>query len=1165
MSSSNTTTPTASSVPPQPAAAAPTVDNRDLDKIMEEFTGLVPYYLAGEWDISAENNLGAAGIALAKIFAEILENVIVRLNKLPERTLIEFLNNIGVNLTPAIPATAPVTIALSEKVNQDVRVYAATKLATEATDKHDPLTFETSEEMLVTASKLIEVYSFVNTKDAIYRHTNAFATRQSFFLFDGNESKGRMGNLQEHFLYLGHPDLFNIKSNAIKITLKISTQYNKDLKKLAAILNDTDANGAKIISWEYNWKIDEAGIQTGVDRFSVLAPASVRAKKIAITLTKPESKSQIQKLKVNGVESCWIRCKLIYLDDLKLKQKYWTALNPPFVKNIEIVIESVKPVKQLDNITPDALAYNEVPLNINNVTDANPLYPFGKKPATLDSFYIASQDAFSKRGAKLLLSFSFIPSPTANNILTTLALPSTSVTIILTGSDPNLGGLKFYIVNPPHYGALSPTTATSTSYGVKYAPWFAGFKGTDSFTYKVIDHQGRSSNIATVTIALNNPPIPPPPPPPPIPTFNSPSAILSWEYWNGKGWSSINTIHTHRHRTSVSFTCPLDISPVHVSGNENYWIRVRIVSGDYGKIEQTSTTSSSGNVTWSEDDSNIQEPQLNRLPTIKIVPSKPSKPEQCSTYNNLEYDSAIDSNGSISPSFQPFKGMEDAHPTIYLGYDKKMENGPINLMFSLKDREFPAGSKRPMFDFNYYSKDIGQTANYVEKKISAVDGTGNLTKTGSLKFYIGPDFAQRSNFGNDLFWIKAVDTTDVYADNIKQIGTSILPPEVKTLYHNTVTAIHATKVSDEILGSSSGLPNQTFNLTKTPVSLGNFNLRINEGTFLSDEDRTALLRTQTIQDDRDQAGNLIASWVSWNRVDDMYDSGPNDRDFRLDTTLGIIEFGDDIKGKIPPIGSDNIKTTYIAADNAVGIALPGEIKSLKSNIPFIDSVTNPEVEGGMASETTDNALLRGPQLLRNRGQAVTANDFEWLVREKFPILARVKCLPTTSSAGVSVPGHTSMVIVQTSTEEKPIPSLELLGQVQQHLASLSSTVIASNDQLKVMPPAYVIVSVTADIYPISTDLASVARNNASDVLTAFLHPLLGGFDGKGWDFGYLVSQSDIFRILSNISEIDHIGSVSIAIEDGVGNLQVRTNTTTVLPQALMCSGDHNLSVVFRGR
>ncbi|MBE9592344.1 MAG: hypothetical protein IMF19_02580, partial [Proteobacteria bacterium] len=70
--------------------------------------------------------------------------------------------------------------------------------------------------------------------------------------------------------------------------------------------------------------------------------------------------------------------------------------------------------------------------------------------------------------------------------------------------------------------------------------------------------------------------------------------ILSWEYWDGKGWVVINRLngfkddqisngYDFKETGRVEFPCPEDIEAVKVAGQENYWIRVRIISGDYGK------------------------------------------------------------------------------------------------------------------------------------------------------------------------------------------------------------------------------------------------------------------------------------------------------------------------------------------------------------------------------------------------------------------------------------------------------------------------------------------------------------------------------------------------------------------------------------------------------
>ena len=64
---------------------------------------------------------------------------------------------------------------------------------------------------------------------------------------------------------------------------------------------------------------------------------------------------------------------------------------------------------------------------------------------------------------------------------------------------------------------------------------------------------------------------------------------LSWEYWNGKGWWSLEIVEdaTARFANSgvVRFKVPEDIAESDWAGKTNFWVRVRLVGGDYGKEE----------------------------------------------------------------------------------------------------------------------------------------------------------------------------------------------------------------------------------------------------------------------------------------------------------------------------------------------------------------------------------------------------------------------------------------------------------------------------------------------------------------------------------------------------------------------------------------------------
>lgn len=1018
------------------------IDKRDSKKILEELFNLVPYYTP-EWKALNDNGQEDLGTTLSKIFANILENVISRLNNTPQLNLIEFLNKLGTNLISAQPSKVPVKFNLSDKVTQNVGVPAGTELATSSTDKHDVLTFETLENMVVTPAKLLEVYSFANNTDSIYRHTQDYVNGKSFFVFGGENSD----NLQEHLLYLAHEDLFNIKSSKIKITLTIKLASSISALDVANFFNNEQ------LVWEYGWKLDPNSgneIADSAIKFNTeIQKTSASKHSVVMKLKKPDEQ-EIQRLKVNGIESHWIRCNL--------REKLSFAVDTPlvglehlhFVNGVDIIVSSS------DDLSPDLLSYNYLPLTEETNNGTKEILPFGKRPMTFDSFYIASRDAFSKKLSEITLTFDAFSEDT-----------------------------KFII----------------------------------------------------------------------------PKAALSWEYWNGRDWTSINNVVQSQSAQNVVFTCPQDIEVVQVSGNQNHWIRARIASGNYGDLKIQSTTTKkkkdgSQTTTYNLNDDDIKYPCLTSI-TIKVCASdKPQHPNLCFTYNNLQFTRCISGNGNdqeastSASSFQPFTTLDDTHPTLYLGFDKKIEQGPIFLFFSLKEKKIAEGVKKPKLDLYYYSNTSKEW-----NKLESEDDTEGLRQTGTVKLFLPDDFGDQQTFGKSLFWIKLINSNDIFSkvlpgprptlqayNLLKHRFNTIFVPQVKAIYTNTSYAIHAAKINNEILGSSVGLPFQTFKFAKRITENSKVEVWINEGKLLEEvENRNRQFVEEgeeeeqqkqiQIQEEKDAEGNLINTWILWQRTDDIYAAGPNDRYYFLDTASATILFGDGKNGLIPRAGQNNIKATYIAGGGSEGNIDTNEIKSLKTPIPFVDSVTNPEpAEGGLDVEPVDQALIRGPYKVKNRGQPITGEDFELLVRERFPSLARVKCMPTTNSNGAFEPGYVTIVIVPSSQEDKPIPSLGLLHSIEQCLSAIASLPIVSANRLDVIAPLYIKASVTAVIYPISIDAALDAERRATDALREFFHPLRGRADRKGWDFGSIVSPIDIYELFKSIPEIDHISNLLINFE-----------------------------------
>ena len=92
--------------------------------------------------------------------------------------------------------------------------------------------------------------------------------------------------------------------------------------------------------------------------------------------------------------------------------------------------------------------------------------------------------------------------PVANDQSVTTE-PGTPKSITLTATDPENDPLTYSIGTNPTHGALSGTPPNVT-----YTPYYAGFSGPDSFTFKANDGQ-EDSNPATVSITVgsNNPPV----------------------------------------------------------------------------------------------------------------------------------------------------------------------------------------------------------------------------------------------------------------------------------------------------------------------------------------------------------------------------------------------------------------------------------------------------------------------------------------------------------------------------------------------------------------------------------------------------------------------------------------------------------------------------------
>lgn len=963
----------------------PRMDKRDLEEIVKDMRELAPYYVP-ELDVSEDRGVG---VALLKIFAGMQELIIDRLNKVPDKNFVAFLDMLGVRLLPAQPARAAVTFHLSGGARENVLIPEKTQVAA------GDVIFETEKNIVATASTLKEVYSVSPAKDSIFEHTANLNSGERFEIFTGRD------DMQKHVLYMGHDDLFNFKEG----TGKGHTIIKLCIRSILGIYDLSDAS-----HWYYWGEDDDTGDGTWIP-LKLLSIKRTGRTTVEVSLWKAQ-RGTTRKKEIYGRESRWICCRL------KTPIKQSSTL--PLFDCISVMI------KDLDE--PDAAFHNDMPLNLTE-----PFHPFGKVPRIYDTFYIADQECFSKKGEKLLLKFT-------------------------------------------------------------------------------LEDAGEPQD----------------------------DIILSWEYWNGSGWQAIEDIEGFEiedneevkrafrfdiGKGGVSFTSPSDFQTTMVGGQENYWVRVRVLNGGYGNEEFRQFGEEGGRI-WRS----VTQVMPPRVKGMKIKIKEPGRWDlsHCLTCNNLEIVDVTEESREKKNSFSPFKPLDDEHQTLYLGFDEKITKGPISIFFSLDEQEFSAGDM-PEIEWYYYSQDEKWAT------LEVLDDTESLTRAGMVSFFVPADFARTSRFGVEMYWIKAVDTSDRFRTR---------SPEVRGIYPNTVFAIQAENIRDELLGSSDGTADQKFWLAKTPVVTEE--IWVNETATISDEEKNRIIDEwgeDSIVESVDETGKTTEVRVRWQPVEEFFDSSVASRHYLVERITGEVRFGDGVHGMIPPIGRDSIRATYQIGGGRRGNVGASEISTLKTSIPYVDRVTNHEAAGGGSdTEMLQAVFERGPHLIRHRKRAVTEEDFERLAREASNSIARTRC--------VTEGNRLKIIIIPDGTEDMPVPSQRLLEKVKKSLFRDGLNTI-SYEAINVLGPAYTKVEVTADVVPESIDRAVPLEKEILERLKGFFHPLTGGYEERGWEFGRDVHISDVYALLGGIQGVDHVEN--LMLNGGPGDLTVREFET-------VCSGEHRITM-----
>jgi predicted phage baseplate assembly protein len=132
---------------------APELDDRKFQDIVDEAKRLIPRFCP-EW---TNHNVSDPGVALIELFAWMSEMVLYRVNQVPERLYVHFLNMVGIEPFPPSVARVDLTFWLSAVLDSSVVVPANTEVMTTAgasSGSSDAVIFSTAHDLVIEPPQL---------------------------------------------------------------------------------------------------------------------------------------------------------------------------------------------------------------------------------------------------------------------------------------------------------------------------------------------------------------------------------------------------------------------------------------------------------------------------------------------------------------------------------------------------------------------------------------------------------------------------------------------------------------------------------------------------------------------------------------------------------------------------------------------------------------------------------------------------------------------------------------------------------------------------------------------------------------------------------------------------------------------------------------------------
>lgn len=911
------------------------LDDKTFEEIKNDAISRIVQHCP-EW---TNHNASDPGITLIELFSYMTEMTQFRLNQVPEKNYLAFLDLLGIKQRLPIPATSRVKFDLSSgyEMNHEskntILIPKNTKVATKSDDENKEIFFETNKSLYASNINIENIYSkcydVARNKNKIFDYSKNIELEEAFFPFSNS---GKTKNIVELFFC---SEEFYVLENDIKLTVLFRLPTTaREFKIKDDFLTKMD--------WEYydgkNWQ-----------RLKI-------AHDLSIALD--ESDADILSVTFEG------NCENLqkgFIDEFQTRENYFIKASfkdiPLWLEDFSVYELSIVTNSNVEGIFADECYHNYQLIDINNS-----FYPFGTRPrldetVVEDTFYIKCNQAFCEEGTSVEINFD----------ITTLI-----------GSIP---------------------------------------KG-----------------------------------------YNGLQIVYEYSIAEGK-WGSlkiVDTIQNFSESGKISFIVPEDLNKVVVNASEGYWIRAKIISGNYGKDEDFILDEKSGEI------KNI--PATLNPPIISSMNIKYSHKrkdlDDCYSLNNYQYDYIkFDKNRPV----KLFKAEYEKEDALFFGFDSYLSEQILDIYFDIESIVKETSNQR-FIEWEILVDD-GKW-----ERLKVEDETDGLCNSGDVRIFL-PKIEKLEPYSlymqsYNRLWIKA---------KVK-FNTLTYYPKIKQIILNSVVVEQKETHPEEVLGYSSGLPSMEF-------TLKNKNL-ISPPTLEVDEQE-------------------------YKAVERFVDYSFEDKVFIFNGVTGKIEFSDGRFGKVPSLSSKIVVSKYETTSGAKGNVSVGRISVLKESINYVDKVENIFVaKSGYNGDTIDEVKRIAPNMLNSMKRAVTIKDYENLALNYSTFIKKVKCIEKDGDVIV-------LVMSEGIIRDKGFINVSFLTKLETYLKELSMVGIVP----KVQRVNTVNLKLKLKLkYADETNVLSRSGLELEILQKAkeFLDPFTGLLN-KGYEVGRTLLKSDVVRIINNSS------------------------------------------------